>query len=356
MKKLFAVLAALLLLGVMTSCGSGGGGGGSSDGTKESSDVNLKILKGFVYGTAPAGSQMSFNLTGSDTLGNVWNGSWSVVSDGTTIFENKNVTKTTAIFAFTSPSVRTSTSSDYYLASNGAFYKSVDSEGIFSVPSTQNSPIPDNANVGDSGSLGEETSSDGTSSSSTWKLENDLNGNYKFIVSTVNKNAYNVVEGQSEVTLYLDSNGNPYKYKDILEYSDINVTITLLGNRNTATATDDTTTSTSTSSTTTSITSTSSTITTTTRTTTSTTTTTTGTSSGNCETTSDEDMALICNSCTRVDVIRCSDDLDNPEAKMTIQHQGSNGYKSGICDSLDDVCIYRELKKVLDSCGCQTEY
>lgn len=358
MKKLFVVLATLILL-MMTSCG--GGGGGSSDGTNETSEVNLKIVKGFMYGTATAGSQMSFTLTGSDTLGNAWNCSMTIVSDGTTTFENNNVTKCRMIVTFASPAVSTTTSADYYLASNGVFYKTVVSTGETWIPSTQNSPIPDNAKVGDSGSLSDLTSNDGTRRTSTWKLEDASNGNYKFVVSSVDKNASSVIDSREYDTYYIDSTGNAYKFSVTIELSDR--TITMTGNRNTETATDDTTTSTSTSSTTTSITSTSSTITTTTttsttttKTTTSTTTTTTGSSSGNCETTSDEDMTAICTSCTRVDVIRCSDDLDNPEAKMTIQYQGSNGFKSGICDSLDADCLERELRKVLNSCGCQTEF
>ena len=230
MKKIFAVLAAIFLLAVMACSGGGGEGGSSSNENK----VNLKIFKGFWYGTAASGSQMSYNLTGSDTLGNNWNVYETIVSDGTTIFEDNNVTKRRSILSVTSPTVLTSTSTDYYLASNGAFLKTVRSSGIISLPSKQNSHIPDYANVGDSGKLPDVIDSDGTSRSSTWKLEHDSNGNYIFVVSSVHKNASNVIEGQEDDSFYLDFFGNPYKYSVTLKYSDR--TITMSGNINVVTA------------------------------------------------------------------------------------------------------------------------
>lgn len=232
--KLLMGLSVAMLFGL---AGCGGGGGGDGGGTPQvqtpaGTAVSMTTFKGLFTGTATAGSQMSFTLTGSDTSGNAWTGSLSMVSDGPTTFENNSVTKSRSTFVLTRSSTGTSatnTDTSYFLAANGNFYKSINSAGETSVPSTQ-ATIPDNSHVGDSGSLWNETSSDGTSESITWKLEADFDGKSKLTFSSTAKDASNVTIAQEDDTFYLDSNGNPFKYEAKVTANGI--TINLSGNRN----------------------------------------------------------------------------------------------------------------------------
>ena len=218
MKKLFAVLTAIFLLVVMASCSSGGGGSANQSSTGKS--VDLSIVKGYITGTAAAGSKMSFMMSGTDNTGQVWEGNITFVSDGETTFESEDVTKSITTFSRTKPMVRTVTSADYYLKSSGTFYKEVDSLGNIYVPGKQNPAFPDSANIGDSGILGDDVCSDGTSATKTWQLEADSNGNSKFIAFRINRDASNVETYMTKATLYLDSSGNPYKYSITITYSD----------------------------------------------------------------------------------------------------------------------------------------
>ena len=86
----------LYLLGVVVvfvtiGCAGTRGGGGLTTLTPAGTAVSMATIKGLMYGTAPPGSQVSFNLNGSDSQGYSWTGSYAVMSDGPTTFESQNV-------------------------------------------------------------------------------------------------------------------------------------------------------------------------------------------------------------------------------------------------------------------------
>lgn len=64
--KLAQLITALIALVFLSGCG-GGGGGTPATPTPAGTTVSLAAAKGYQTGTAPAGSQLSFTLTGSDT-------------------------------------------------------------------------------------------------------------------------------------------------------------------------------------------------------------------------------------------------------------------------------------------------
>lgn len=235
-RKVINVMIGLFVAGLFCLTGCGGGGGTETTPTPTPTPIgttfNLTTFKGFLTGTGAAGSQMSFTLTGSDTSGNAYSGSFTLASDGPTTFEGQSTTKSRVIITLTKTSTGTSandTITEYFLASNGNFYKQIDSTGVTGIPSIQ-TPIADNVNVGDLGNLWNITNSDGTSESCTWKLDADFNNNSKLILSFVTKSPSNVVTEHEEDTFYLNSNGNPYKYS--VTFTSNGQTLSMYGNRN----------------------------------------------------------------------------------------------------------------------------
>lgn len=235
-RSAFKLLMGLSAVVLFCLAGCGGGGGGTPQTpqvpTPAGTAVSMTTFKGFFSGTAAAGSQISFTLTGSDTTGSAWTGSLTMVSDGPTTFENNSVTKSRSTATLTRTSTgttATNTDTHYFMTANGDFYKSVNTAGETSVPSAQ-THIPDNAHVGDDSSLWSVTKSDGTSETVTWKLEADFDGKSKLTLSSTTKDAANVTIAQEDDTFYLDSNGNPFKYAAKITANGI--TINLSGNKN----------------------------------------------------------------------------------------------------------------------------
>jgi hypothetical protein len=229
MKKSFSLLIALFFV---VSCGGGGGGDSTAPPTPVGTAVDLRIVKGFYSGTAAPGSQASFNISGSDSTGQAWTGSLSMVSDGPTTFEGNNVNKRRFLTTLTRTvdgSSASSITTEYYLASNNNFYKSVSSSGVTEVPITQ-TQLPDNARVGDFGNLRTLRGSNNITHSGTWKLEGDYNGNSKITFSHMNQDSSNVITSLEDDTFYLDTTGNPYKYTVTLITNSIHLTMS--GNRN----------------------------------------------------------------------------------------------------------------------------
>ena len=229
--KLIRLFCGLIAAAYIFGCGGGGGGGTPAVATPVGTTVNLATARAFQTGTAAAGSQLSFALTGSDTQGGAWSGSFTIVSDGATTFENQAVTKARSLITLTrassGASVTASTDS-YFHVSDRSLYKTVDSLNVTGTPTSQAS-VPDSARVGDSGSLWSIAYSDGTSSSSTWRLDPEFNGNSKLTSSTIVKNASNAVSSTEEQTIYLDAGGTPYRLDEKVTVS--GVTVSLTGSR-----------------------------------------------------------------------------------------------------------------------------
>lgn len=232
---ILALLGLFLVVGISLS-GCGGGGGGNAivpvtqTPTPIGTPVNLAVFKGYFLGTAPAGSQIAFNLTGSDTAGSAWSGSFTMVSDGPVLFENQNVYKSRILITLTNVSSGSSASvvsSYYFLASNMNLYKIIDSTGLTSLPTSQGQ-IADIIHVGDSGSLWALSNSDGSTETITWKLNGDVNGNSKFVLSTVEMIGSSVSSLEDD-TFYLDSAGMPYRYSVTVTLG--GVTVTMSGNK-----------------------------------------------------------------------------------------------------------------------------
>lgn len=232
-KSLFIIAISVSLLGLA------GCGGGSSNGTSATaqadtqtpvvSTVNLSAFKGVFNGTS-TDSQYNFaSLTGTDSQDRAWSGSYTMVADGATTFETKNVFKSRIIATMKlgSGAPVSAVSSYYNLASDGSIYKQTDGSGTVSVPVTQFA-IPGTPKVGDTGIIGTFNKSDGTTESVTWSLNADVNGTSQFVITFVEKSGSTLTSTETN-TFYLDATGNPTKYS--VSVTSNGNTINLSGNR-----------------------------------------------------------------------------------------------------------------------------
>ena len=229
MKRLI-MLVVLMVISTFMLVGCGGGGGGSSSTpTPTGTAVSMATFKGLFYGSATPGTQISFPLSGSDSLGNSWTGSFAIVSDGPTTFESQNVTKSRVLVTLQigAGAPVSGITSYYYLTSNSTLYKSVSSFGTIYVPTTQ-TVIPDTIHVGDFDNFENTTNSDGTTDSTIWRLEADYNGNTKFTLSTIERTGATITYTEED-TLYLDPSGNPYRLE--VKLTESGITLTMSGNR-----------------------------------------------------------------------------------------------------------------------------
>lgn len=220
------LMAAMLLL----TSGCGGGDATSTDTpTPAGVAVNIATFKSIYHGTATTGSQASFSLAGSDLQGNAWTGSYTVTSDGATTFETQNVTASHCLLNIqkTNYSPTNLLTTRYYLSPGEATYKTIDYSGRILVTIAE-VPLPDIPRVGEEGT-GTTSNSDGTTSTITWELDPDVNGNSILSFITVTKAADNSIVAEESDSFYLDPSGNAFKMIVIVTTS--GTTVTLSGNK-----------------------------------------------------------------------------------------------------------------------------
>jgi len=229
LKRIVGITVATVFAAIsLVSCGGGGGTSATPTPTPTGTPVSMTTFKGIYYGTVAPGTQASANLSGSDSQGFSWTGSFTAVSDGPTTFETQNVTKSRTLVTLQrgTGTPITGISSRYFLISNSTLYKSVSSLGTISVPTTQ-TIIPNTIHVGDFDNFLNTTNSDGTTTTSTWEMEGEFNGNTKFIASAVFKTGGTITSTEVD-TYFLDPSGKPYRIEISVTVS--GVTVNLSGN------------------------------------------------------------------------------------------------------------------------------
>ncbi len=238
--KTLMLAASLFLMLFTCGCGSNGGAAGNTP-TPTGTPVSLAKFKGYFMGYTTAGHPpMSFNLTGTDTQGGAWSGTYTLVSDGpTTTFENQNVTKSSTqmvsnapasnIFSNISSNISKNISDNkYFIKSNGNLYKITNSLGISYIPTNYTMPSSPK-NVGDFGNLAALSGSDGSTLNIAWELSPEFNGNSLMIISTITRDIFNIIKFNEVDTFYLDRGGNPYKLA--ITVTTGGVTVTMTGNK-----------------------------------------------------------------------------------------------------------------------------
>ncbi len=237
--KALTLAASLFLMLIVCGCGSNNGAPGNIP-TAMGTPVSLVKFKGYFMGYTTAGHPpISFNLTGTDTHGVAWSGTYTIISDGpTTIFENQNVTKSSIqmvvnapasnIFSNISTTISRNVSNNkYFFASNGNLYKITNALGTLSYIPTNFAMPSSPANVGDFGNLASLSgSSDGSTLNIAWELSPEFNGNSLMKISTITRDIFNIITTNEVDTFYLDRAGNPYKLGIVVTTGGVTVTMT----------------------------------------------------------------------------------------------------------------------------------
>jgi len=234
--KGFLLTTCLCLMMLMSGCG-GDGGTVVNAPTPMGTAVSLAKFRGYFMGYTTAGHPpMSFNLTGADTQGVSWSGTYTLAADGpSTMFENQTVSVSSVTMTANTP-VSNISNIKYFLAANGNLYKITNPLGTLSyVPSTS-TMFPSLTNVGDHGSLASLAGSDGSTVTITWELSPEFNGNSLLKILTVTTNSFNALTTNEVDTFYLDRGGNPYKLALSFTYgiapSTSGITVTMVGKKN----------------------------------------------------------------------------------------------------------------------------
>ena len=191
--------------------------------------VNLVPFRTIFYGLQ-SGSQLNFPvLSGTDSQGNSWTGSYSLHALGTTTYDGQTVTELQK-YITTQQAGTTAVSSSvslYFLLSNGNPYRGISSTGLtttFSSPVT----LPTTATIGQFGSLWTSNQSDGTVVTTTWQVDSGSNGGSVLTISDAMSGS---PAGVSNVACkyYIDMNGNPTSVS--ISLSTGGITLYLSGNR-----------------------------------------------------------------------------------------------------------------------------
>lgn len=182
-----------------------------------------------IFHGVTAGEALKFPLlVGADLEGQTWSGSYSMIADGTRTFQGRNLTRSREVITLQVaggiPTISISTK--YFEVADAGIYQIVFNTGVSYLPVAQ-SPLPDVAKIGDSGSLGTFAGSDTSTVTVTWELKPAFSGLATLEISSV------VHAGAMEATeidsYLLDSTGIPTTVT--LSATTMGTTVTLSGKR-----------------------------------------------------------------------------------------------------------------------------
>ena len=227
---IFNITFVILLFGVVfLFAGCGGGGGGSSH---KSTTTTYKL---YSDGYFTAGSQESYNLTGSNTSGDAYTGTLLIEPQSATTFNSAAaipVEDTLSLTNTVSNNSGTLIGIEYFStdASNLELlgYHS-DQYGGDATPATSLSVIPQSASIGDSGSAGTYTFSNGDILTITWELTQASGSYANLIMSTTVTTSTGSALLTEENTFVIDQDGNR---QSVTINAVLNgITVTLSGNK-----------------------------------------------------------------------------------------------------------------------------
>ena len=191
--------------------------------------VSMATLDGVFMGTA-TGTSFNFpSLVGSDLQGHAWSGSLKETAYGVINFEGQNVTRCDSLISLqmAGGASATGSSSQYFLTSNGSFYKVVDSDGTVYVPTSQNQ-LPNSAKVGETGIIGTFSGSDGSTVAMNWTLNAGFNGDSYLVISSVTKQGTTTTSTETD-TYQLNAAGAPIALS--ISVTTAGTTVTLSGQK-----------------------------------------------------------------------------------------------------------------------------
>jgi hypothetical protein len=230
----WAVVSLWVVMGLF-GCG-GGGGGEATTSTPVGATVDLNQIKNFAEAQTP-GSTISFNVAGSSSAGANLTGTLSMaISAPTTTLtptgtQTFNVLVQNTTLTNTSNGSFASVMSTYYCYQNGYMYKEESNDGTISTPISQ-TLLPSSAKVGDFGADMVLSNSDGTTETSTWRIDPGTNGDAKFVFAYTVRDNLNVVTYTEEDSYTIKPDGSISALSAKLYYSSTGMTVSLSGNKN----------------------------------------------------------------------------------------------------------------------------
>lgn len=228
--KRFSLLGLMIALAVaLSGCGGGGGGGDTAATstpatpteipTPTGTIVNLSAFKNVFYGKI-AGSQYSFNLSGTDSKGVLWFGSYAVAAKGATVLtrgtETQSVVQSQVLVSLQQTGgTPSSTIANYYFNSSDDTVFLYQQGGTQYVTATSSQPLPNTAKVGDFGTLASLKENNSLVSLTTintiWQLNPDVNGASQLVITSDIKSMTGGGPDTEIDTFTLDANGDPTK-------------------------------------------------------------------------------------------------------------------------------------------------
>lgn len=234
MKHFIAALSVVIL----TACGGGGGGSTPTNQTdllnQTSPDITFRL---FPSEFLTEGYSESYTLTGSDTEGGTQTGTFNIETRAQTTYLNAPAIPTDGTLNITN------TETGAFIASVGAEYYSIDLNDLhylgFSsttfgtvTASATTTAIPLTAKIGEFGTVGTYIDSAGDKEVISWQLIDGGNGKAKFVSTNTEFDQFDTLALTTETSYLIDENGNRYSVEFRAFYYDINVTLTLSGNKN----------------------------------------------------------------------------------------------------------------------------
>jgi hypothetical protein len=192
------------------------------------------VIKNFAEAKTQ-GITMSFNLAGSSSAGANLTGTFSCTISAPTSTSTASGTQTVNVFVQNVTITNTSTHAfasamtTYYYYQTGYLYKIVNDDGTISTPTSQ-TLLPSSAKVGDFGSDMVVSNSDGSTDTSTWRIDSGTNGDAKFVYSFTYRDSFNVVTGTSEDSYTIKPDGSISAMSTKFYDSGTGLTMTLSSN------------------------------------------------------------------------------------------------------------------------------
>jgi hypothetical protein len=219
------------------ACGGGTAGWSTeSSPTPVGTTVDLSVIKNFAEAKTQ-GSAMSFTMSGSSSTGVNLTGLFSLAVSAPTDTLTSSGTQTVNVavqqvtLTNTNTGVSASEMTTYYYYQTGSLYEIVHGDGSISTPTSQ-TLLPISAKVGDFGDDMAVNEPDGTTETSTWRIDPGTNGDAVLVFSYTDRDSSNVVTLTEEDAYTVKPDGSISALAIKITYLDTGLTITLSGNKN----------------------------------------------------------------------------------------------------------------------------
>jgi len=183
MQALPKVLPSILSVSLILFLACGGGGGGSSTNSAVPPPTNVPTTE---LTTQATGWSAAFTISGTDTQGYSWTGSYNLSVVGPTTVNGTSVVEKDVLESLTRVNVGSisALTQEYYLPSSmNLFTVSYPDSGMTGTPTMQGN-FPSVFNVGNFGTGGILSLSNGYTSSSNWQILDGGNGDLIYKVTT----------------------------------------------------------------------------------------------------------------------------------------------------------------------------